>query len=93
MKARCRYRPLVTHSFHVDRQLPNGEWVDFWSEETRQTVAFQGTCLCGWTGQEVSGDADTGRYDDASMVLAYAYWDRFHCPDWELRHQGDPERD
>jgi hypothetical protein len=83
----------VSHSFHVDRQLSNGQWVDFWSEETRQTVAFRGACSCGWTGQDVSGDLETGHYDNASMERAYAYWDRHHCPDWERRHEGDPNRE
>ena len=83
----------MSHSFHVDRQLPDGSWVDFWSQETRRTLAFRGACSCGWTGQDVSGDLAAGEPDEQSMEEAYAYWDRFHCPHWERRHQGDPDRE
>ncbi|MDP3711284.1 MAG: hypothetical protein Q8R60_02200 [Mycobacteriales bacterium] len=41
----------------------------------------------------MSGDLAAGRPDEQSMEQAYAYWDRFHCPDWERRHRGDPDQD
>lgn len=82
----CRYLPLVAHSFHVDRQVPSGEWVDYWSEDKRTTVAFRAACSCGWTGEDISGDRETGVEDEASREAAYERWDRLHVPDYLGRH-------
>ncbi len=80
------YGSPVSHSFHVDRKLPSGDWVDYWSEETRRTVAFRAACSCGWTGDAITGDQESGRPDEASEDWAYERWDRLHCPEYERRH-------
>jgi hypothetical protein len=86
------YDPMSPHSFTVWRLLPDGQWVGFWSEESRTTVAFRGQCTCGWEGPAIQGDLASGREDDADRERVYDLWDRHHAPDWAARHLVEPPR-
>lgn len=75
------------HSFSVERQLPDGRWGEGWTRATQQTVAWRGSCSCGWRGGQISGDPVTGVEDDESRERVYDWWNEHHVPGYEQREQ------
>lgn len=82
-------RPSDGHGFSVERQLPDGRWVQGWTRATQQTAAWRGMCSCGWRGGEISGDPATGQEDDESRERVYDWWNEHHVPGFEQRDRGD----
>ena len=66
------------HCFIVCRLLHDGRWVGSWSEETKATVEFRGEGTCGWEGQAIAGDCETGREDDLDRDRVYDDWMEQH---------------
>lgn len=79
--------PRDGHSFSVERQLPDGRWVEGWTRATQQTTAWRGMCSCGWRGGDITGDSSSGQEDDASRERVYDWWNEHHVPDFE-KHSG-----
>jgi hypothetical protein len=80
------FDPGPGHGFMVYRLVPDGGWVGWSRTDDRTTLAFRGQCTCGWEGPPIAGNLQTGQEDPADRERVYDYWDKYHCPDWEQRH-------